>query len=89
MGIIQDFYRYMDTTTPKGVDHDKYIELKYTNEERINEFLEEYNIIDRILLEKVAIREFMKNDDNKILSLLEQYYVGQKTTQKNNKTNEL
>lgn len=89
MKIISDFWRYMDTTIPIGVDHDKYIQLKYSNEEQLDKFLEEYNLIDRTLLEKVALNEFLQKSDDEKLRILEQYYVGQKTTQKDNKRDEL
>lgn len=72
--MISDFYKYLDTATPGDCDADRYYELKYGNRERVHAFAEKHNV-DRVLLEKVAVHEFMLQDDESILRKLA-YYKG-------------
>lgn len=65
--VITDFGRHMDTVTPRGVDPEVFLELKYGNKARLNKFTEEHNLIDADLVEKVAVREFMKLPDDEIV----------------------
>lgn len=65
--VITDFGRHMDTVTPSGVNPEVFLELKYGNKARINKFTEEHNMIDGYLLEKVAVREFMRLPEEEIV----------------------
>lgn len=65
--LITDFGRHMDTVTPKGVDSKLFIHLKYSNREQTQQFSEEHDLIDKDLLEKVAVHEFMKLPEREIV----------------------
>ena len=65
--LITDFGRHMDTVTPRGVNPEVFLELKYGNKARINKFTEEHNLIDADLVEKVAVREFMQLPESEIV----------------------
>ena len=76
MNWVTDFVHYMDTTYPRGVDRVLYTDLKYSNREKINEFSSEYPNIDRTLIEKVALHEFLMKSDNEKLRILNKYQEG-------------
>ena len=66
-GLVIDWGRYMDTVIPKGVDRKLFIHLKYSNREQTSKFSEEHDLIDKDLLEKVAVHEFMKLPEKEII----------------------
>lgn len=65
--LITDFGRHMDTVIPHGVDPKLFIHLKYSNREQTSKFSEEHDLIDKDLLEKVAVHEFMKLPEREIV----------------------
>lgn len=65
--MVLDWGRYMDTVIPKNVDRKLFIHMKYSNKEKTRKFSEKYDLIDSDLVEKVAIKEFMKLPEEKIV----------------------
>lgn len=64
---ITDWGRYMDTVTPKGVNTEMFLHLKYGNKEKLREFHTEHNLLEPDLVEKVAVYEFMKLPEDEIV----------------------
>lgn len=69
--MVSDFYKYLDTTPPKGVDKEIYMYMKYNNRDKLQRFKEEHGI-DVNVLEKIAVHELMKLPDKDILLKLEE-----------------
>lgn len=65
--LATDFYRYMDTTVPRGVETGKYTKLKYMNRESIHSFVEAHPDVSPQLLDHLARYELMKQDEKTIL----------------------
>ena len=74
MSIIKDFILYMDTAFPKGIDKDKYLDLKYSVNTGIDELMKRNPIIDKQLLFKVALRDYLRKSDQEILKEMGEYY---------------
>lgn len=72
--IIQDFWLYMDTCFPKGINKEKYLDLKYGVNQSIDELLKRNPIIDKQLLFKVALRDYLRKSDQEILKEMGEYY---------------
>ena len=70
--IMVDFGKYMDTTIPKDTKGDLFISLKYSNKERMRKFCKQHEI-DRLLVEQVAIADFLLQDDKTILNKCREY----------------
>lgn len=70
---VSDFWKYMDTTIPRGVNGEMFIDLKYTNRENINSYLESHKDAQIRLLEQVAIRDFMNQDTKTIEEKMRRY----------------
>lgn len=70
---VKEFYRYMDTTVPLGVNRELFTDLKYTNREKIRQFESEYENIDRTLIDNVALRDFLSLSDEEKLSKIDKY----------------
>lgn len=70
---VSDFWKYMDTTIPEGVNGEMFIDLKYTNRENINSYLESHKDAQIRLLEQVAIRDFMNQDTKTIEEKMGRY----------------
>lgn len=73
MGIVKDFVHYMDTTYPKDVNREKYTDLKYMNRDIVDTFLSTHQKYDKMLLEKVAVKEFMEQSIEDIQGKLDEY----------------
>lgn len=71
--VVTDFGRHMDSVIPRGVDSEVFLELKYGNKARLEKFHEEHNLIDSDLVEKVAVREFLKLPEDEIVRRCLQY----------------
>ena len=71
--IVRDWYRYMDTTVPCGVNRKLFTHLKYTNKDKIMRLLDDHPEIDYMLLEKVAIKEYLEHSEEEILQSLKPY----------------
>ncbi len=74
MKIIKDFFLYMDTCFPKGIDKEKYLDLKYSVNQSIDELLERNPIIDKQLLFKLALKDYLYKSDQEILKDMGEYY---------------
>ncbi len=64
---ISDFYKYLNTTIPEGVDGQLFTDLLYTNRSRIVDFEEAHPEIDRRLLENIAVNEYLRKSEEEIL----------------------
>lgn len=60
--FISDLYKHLNNATVEGVDDEMYLDLKYTNHENIQSYLETHQGTQIRLLEQVAIRDFMSQD---------------------------
>ena len=65
--VVTDFGRHMDSVIPRGVNSEVFLELKYGNKAKLEKFHEEHNLIDSDLVEKVAVREFLKLPEDEIV----------------------
>lgn len=87
--MIEDWCKYMDTTTPRGADEKLYRSLKYTTRKKLQDFSQQHDI-DRVLLEKVAISNFLLKSDEEILQNIKPYLRSEKQdkqyTQRQHKT---
>lgn len=72
--ILVDFGKHMDTTIPKNANGDLFISLKYSNKERMREFCKEHDV-DRLLLEQVAIADFMLQNKEAMVEKINQYTI--------------
>lgn len=70
--IVEDWGRYMDTTIPRGAKKQLYISLKYSNKEKLRRITEKHGI-NRILLQEVAIADFLLKDDEEIQEKVGEY----------------
>ena len=73
MRVVKDFIRYMNTTTPKGVDHKRFIQLKYDNRDKLDLLQQVHPEVDEYLLTKVAVRDFLEKSDEDIMKELGEY----------------
>ena len=71
---VTDWYKYMDTTVPEGVNRKLFTHLKYANKNRLWKFLEAHPQFDRRVVEKQALHEYLKKDDEEIVEDLMKYY---------------
>lgn len=60
--IVVDWGKYMDTYIPKNTNADLFVSLKYSNKERLRAFCEATDL-DRVLVEQVAIADFLLQDN--------------------------
>lgn len=65
--VIVDWGRYMDTVIPRGVDRQMFLHLKYSNKSKLEKFHQRHDLIDGDLVEKVALHEFMKLPEERIV----------------------
>ena len=79
--ILSDFVMYMDTTVPRGVNPKFWTQLKYSNNQKIDKFTEQYKI-PRELLRKLAEYEFMAQDNETILQKCNIFLEGQNEEEK-------
>ncbi len=70
--IIVDWGKYMDTYIPKNTNSDLFVSLKYSNKERLRAFCEATGM-DRVLVEQVAIADFLLQDNEVKREKCEQY----------------
>ena len=71
--LLQEWYRYMDTTIPSGVNRQLFTHLKYSNKNRIKQIQRQYPEIDISLLEKHALWEYLQKSDEQIRKDLQLY----------------
>lgn len=71
--LISDWYRYMDTTVPANVNRKLFTHLKYSNKARIKQLQEKHPNMNLVLLENVALRDFLKKSDEELIQILEKY----------------
>lgn len=64
----------MDTTVPRGCNPERYIELKYCNQEKLDNLVRIEPIIDKRLLFHVALKHYLECDVNDIIMELREYY---------------
>lgn len=62
--IVQDWCKYMNTSIPRGLDKEMFIDLRYTSQDMAREFTDKHNV-DIRLLESLAVYEFMKSNTEK------------------------
>lgn len=72
-GTIMDWYKYMNTSTPKGVNRQVFTELIYSNREKKVNFLDKHKEIDVRVLENIALHEFLQKSDKEILNKILTY----------------
>ena len=70
---VKDFVRYLDTTYPRNVNRALYTELKYLNKDKLREFCDKYEEVDSMLVEKVALAEFLRLSDKEKLDKLKMF----------------
>jgi hypothetical protein len=73
--MVSDFYKYMNTSIPEGVDGKLFTDLIYSNRSELVNFGEAHPEIDRRLLENIAIKEYLEKTDEEILKDVEMYGV--------------
>ena len=73
--LVSEWYKYMDTTVPQGIDGQLFTHLKYSNKNRIKQLQTDYPDINLELLEKHALHEYLKNDNKKIVETMKLYKV--------------
>ena len=71
---IGDILRWLDTSTPDGVDPEKYIHLKYTTKAKTREFTKEHEQIDERLLHHIAVMDFLHNNEDYVLRRCQPFY---------------
>lgn len=71
--VITDFVKYIDTSIPQGVKSKEYTDLKYTTQEKLMKFEEEYDLFPRRLIEMKATQLFLSVPDEKKLEYLRPY----------------
>lgn len=71
---IMEWYKYMDTTVPPLVNRKLFTHLKYSNKNRIKRFNNKYPEVDIGLLEKHALKEYLKKSDEEIAKDMKIYY---------------
>lgn len=74
--LVHDWYKYMNTTIPKGVDGRIYTDTIYTNRDRMQELRDKYPEIDSNVVEQEAIRQYFNNSDEEIMKSIRKYYPG-------------
>lgn len=73
--LVHDWYKYMNTTIPKGVDGRIYTDTIYTNRDRMQELRDKYPEIDSNVVEQEALHEFFKKSDEEIENQIGKYYL--------------
>lgn len=58
---ILDWGKYMNVSTPKGLNTDKFIDLHYKSNDEKREFIEKHDV-DIRLLEDIAVYELFRNN---------------------------
>ncbi len=79
-----DFVKYMDTTIPQGVNPKFWVQLKYSNRQKIDKLVEEYKI-PRELIRKLAEYEFLAQDTETILEKCNIFMEGEQFDRKKEK----
>ncbi len=79
-----EFVMYMDTTVPRGVNPKLWVQLKYSNRQKIDKLVEEHKI-PRELLRKLAEYEFMAQDTETILQKCKIFMEGEQIDRKKEK----
>ena len=76
-GMVSDWYKYMNTSIPKGVNGQVFTELIYSNREKKINFLDKHKEIDVRVLENIALHEFLQKSDKEILNKILTYHSGE------------
>lgn len=74
--LVHDWYKYMNTTIPKGVDGRIYTDTIYTNRDRMQELRDKYPEIDSNVVETEALNKFFNQTDEEIMKSIRKYYPG-------------
>ena len=75
--LVTDWIRYQDTSVPRGVDQQRYIHLKYTNQDKLRRFTKEHEY-NKMLIDKVALHYFLRLNDETKKKLLQPYMKQEK-----------
>ena len=66
-GMALDWYRYMNTSIPKGVDKKKFTDLTYSNKGKKLQLIDSHKEIDSRVIEEVALHEFLMKSEEEII----------------------
>lgn len=80
--ILVDFIRYMDTTCPPGVNREKYTELKYSNRDKLNKLHKAEPLLDKRLVQDLALKSYLERDVDTIFQEARWYYGEDSTNKK-------
>ena len=65
--MVIDWYKYMNTSIPKGANKKRFTDLVYSNKGKKLQFLDQHEEIDVRLLEEVALHEFLMKSEEEII----------------------
>lgn len=72
--LVHDWYKYMNTVIPSGVNGQFFTDTMYSNRERMHNLTEKYPEIDSRVIEQEAIRQYFHNNDEQIRENIGVYY---------------
>ena len=75
-GMVNDWYKYMNTSIPKGADGSVFTHFLYTNRDKMYQLQERYPEIDSRVVETEALNNFFNQTDEEITKQLRKYYPG-------------
>lgn len=73
--MVNDWYKYMNTSIPKGVNGKLFTNIMYSNRSRIVSLQDKYTELDSRVIENEALRQFFKKTDEEIHKDCERYGV--------------
>ena len=73
--MVNDWYKYMNTSIPKGVNGKLFTNIMYSNRERMVQLQDKYPELDCRVVENEALRQFFKKTDEEIHEDCERYGV--------------
>ena len=76
--MVNDWYKYMNTSIPKGVNGKLFTNIMYSNRSRIVSLQDKYTELDSRVIENEALRQFLDKTDEEIEKDLVKYGVEQK-----------
>ena len=75
-GMVNDWYKYMNTSIPKGADGSVFTHFLYTNRDKMYQLQERYPEIDSRVVETEALNNFFNQTDEEIMKSIRKYYPG-------------
>ena len=81
---INDWYKYMNTSIPRGANGSVFTHFLYTNRDRMYQLQQQYPEIDSRVVETEALHQFFDKSDEDIRKQLQKYYGERVEIIKNN-----